>query len=328
MQDLNDMGYFAEVAQRGSFAAAARALGLPKSRLSRRIAHLEAQLGVRLLQRTTRKLSLTTVGEMYLRHCVAICDEAQAAADAVAQASSEPRGVVRLSCPVTLAQSVVGAALPEFLAQHPLVQIQMEVSNRVVDVIEEGIDIALRVRTTLSASGSLVVKHLGLSQTLLVASPQQLRRQGAPRGPEELAAMDTVAMSPTEGRYVLKLLGPQGKEFLALHHPRYVAGDLLAVKLAVLAGIGVGMLPDYMCREELADGRLAVALPGWSLEPGIVHAVFPSRRGLVPAVRLLLDFLGVRMAQDCDQDRGGPAMRDPARRGSGDKRGPAKPGPA
>lgn len=308
MQDLNDMGYFAEVAQRGSFAAAARALGLPTSRLSRRIARLEAQLGVRLLQRTTRKLSLTTVGEMYLRHCAAIRDEAQAAADAVVQASSEPRGVVHLSCPVTLAQSVVGAALPEFMARHPLVQIQMEVSNRVVDVVEEGIDIALRVRTTLSASGSLVVKHLGLSQALLVASPQQLGRQGAPRSPEELAAMDTVAMSPTDGRYVWKLLGPQGTEFLSVHRPRYVADDLLAVKLAVLAGIGVSILPDYMCREELADGRLVAALPGWGPEPGIVHAVFPSRRGLVPAVRLLLDFLGERMVQSCNEEKNGSAV--------------------
>ena len=305
MQDLNDMGYFAEVAQRGSFAAAARALGIPNSRLSRRIARLEAQLGVRLLQRTTRKLSLTTVGEMYLRHCIAICDEAQAAADAVAQASSEPRGVVRLSCPVTLAQSVVGLILPEFMDSHPLVQIQMEVSNRAVDVIEEGIDIALRVRTTLSDSGSLVVKHLGLSQTLLVASPAQIRRQGAPQGPEDLAAMDTVSMSPTGGRHAWKLLGPEGAEFLAVHRPRYVADDLLAVKFAVLAGIGVGMLPDYMCREELADGRLVTALQGWNLEPGIVHAVFPSRRGLVPAVRLLLDFIGERMAQNCDEHNGG-----------------------
>src|SRR5690606_22108081 len=121
MQDLNDMRYFAEVVNRGGFAAAGRALGLPKSRLSRRVAGLEAQLGVRLLQRTTRKLSLTSAGEIYLRHCVAMCDEAQAAAEAIAQVQSEPRGIVRVTCAVTLAQTVVGPILPEFLARHPLV---------------------------------------------------------------------------------------------------------------------------------------------------------------------------------------------------------------
>ncbi|UHL65425.1 LysR family transcriptional regulator [Paralcaligenes sp. KSB-10] len=296
MLDLNDMRYFAEVVNRGGFAAAARAMGLPKSRLSRRVAKLEADLGVRLLQRTTRKLSLTTVGEMYLRHCVAMCAEADAAAATVAQVQSEPCGIIRLSCPVTLAQTVVGPVLPEFLARYPLVQVMMEVSNRVVDLVEEGMDIALRVRPSLADSGSLVVKHLGLSHALLVASPSQLQRQGQPVEPDDLSRFDTVAMSVADGRSSWKLLGPNGQEHTVQHRPRYVADDLLTIKFAVLAGTGISMLPDYMCRDELNDGRLVPVLPGWALQPGIVHAVFPSRRGLVPAVRQLLDFLGERAA--------------------------------
>lgn len=295
MQDLNDMRYFAEVVGHGGFAAAARALGLPKSRLSRRVAKLESDLGVRLLQRTTRKLSLTAVGEIYLRHCVAVCEEADAAVSIIAQTRSEPRGIVRLSCPVTLAHSWVGQVLPEFLARYPQVQVIMEVSNRVVDLIDEGVDIALRVRTSLDDSGSLIVKHLGASQSMVVISPAQLQRQGHPLSPDDLSRFDTVAMSVADGRSVWRLLAPGGEEHVVRHQPRYVADDLLSLKYDVLAGTGVGVLPHYMCRDELTDGRLVTVLSGWRLPPGILHAVFASRRGLVPAVRLLLDFLGERV---------------------------------
>ena len=192
MQDLNDLVYFAEVVDRGGFAAAGRALGLPKSRLSRRVAELETRLGVRLLQRTTRKLSMTAVGEQYHRHCVAMREDAQAAADAVAQAQTEPRGTIRVACPVTLAQTTLGPILPQFLALYPRVRIDMRVSNRVVDLVEEGFDVALRVRPTLDDSGSLVVKNFGTSRTLLVASPAQLARQGTPVSAQDLADRKSV----------------------------------------------------------------------------------------------------------------------------------------
>ncbi len=291
MQDLNDMVYFAEVAERGGFAAAGRTLGLPKSRLSRRVAELEAQLGVRLLQRTTRKLSLTEAGEIYLRHCVAMRDEALAAGEAVAQMQTEPRGTLRISCPVTLAQSSVGYLIPRYLARYPHVRLDMRITNRAVDLVEEGIDVALRVRPTLDDSGSLVVKQLGASCSFLLASPDLLRRQGAPASPEELRNLDTVAMSASDGRSTWELLGPEGKEFVFHHQPRYVADDLQTVKLAVLAGTGMSFLPEMLSRAELQAKLLVPVLPGWVLRPGVLHAVFPSRRGQVPAVRSFLDFL-------------------------------------
>lgn len=295
MQDLNDMFYFAEVVSQGSFAAAGRALGLPKSRLSRRVARLEEHLGVRLLQRTTRKLSLTTAGELYYQHCAAMCDEAEAATAAVAQVQTEPRGIIRIVCPVTLAQTVLGPILSDYTRQHPLVHIHMQVSNRVVDLIEEGVDVALRVRSSLAESGSLVVKRLGLSEALLVASPALLERLGRPRQPAELGAYDTVAMSSSDGKASWKLFGPNGTQHAVTHKPRFVADDLLTLKFAVLGGAGVGVLPDYMCHAEIATGELVQVLPGWAPEPGIVHAVFASRRGLIPAVRSFLDFLGEHM---------------------------------
>jgi DNA-binding transcriptional LysR family regulator len=296
MQDLNDMLYFAEVVDKGGFAAAGRTLGLPKSKLSRRVAELEARLGVRLLQRTTRRLSLTEAGELYHRHCVAMREQADAAAEAVAVVMTEPSGTIRVTCPVTLAQSTVGRLVPAFLALHPKVRIDMEVDNRVVDLVHEGVDVALRVRATLDDSGSLIVKPLGTSQALLVASPELVARLGPPASVEDIQRFPTVTMSAADGRASWTLLGPQGREFVLQHRPHYTADDLMTLKYAVLAGSGLSVLPDYMCSDEIEAGQLVLLLPEWAPRPGQVHAVFPSRRGMVPAVRRFLDFLGEHMS--------------------------------
>ncbi|MEP6826431.1 MAG: LysR family transcriptional regulator [Ramlibacter sp.] len=296
MQDLNDMLYFAEVVDQGGFAAAGRSLGLPKSKLSRRVAQLESRLGVRLLQRTTRKLSLTDAGEIYHRHCVAMRDQAEAAAEALAVVQTEPRGTLRVVCPVTLAQSSLGLLVPAFVQRHPAVRIEMEVNNRVVDLVQDGVDVALRVRATLDDSGSLVVKQLGTTHGVLVASPGLLDRMGAPAAAEDLARLPTLAMSAVDGRSSWKLLGPHGREFELAHRPVYTADDLVTLKLGVLQGAGICVLPDYMCVDEMQAGRLVPVLPGWAPRSAIVHAVFPSRRGMVPAVRRFLDFLGEHMS--------------------------------
>ncbi len=295
MQDLNDMLYFAEVVERGGFAAAGRALGIPKSRLSRRVSDLETQLGVRLLQRTTRKLSLTEVGEAYLRHCQAMRESAQAAADTVAQVQTTPRGTIRVSCPVTLAQTVVAELMPRFLASCPEVRIDMLVSNRAVNLVEEGIDVALRVRPSVDDSGSMVVKRLDHTTQILVASPELLIRQGTPKTLDDLAKLDSIAMSAPDGRSTWNLIGPGGVHQQVQHTPRYVADDLLTLKYAAVAGTGVCWMPDYMCQEEMRERKLVRVLPDWAPAPAIVHAAFPSRRGLSPAVRRFLDYLGEAM---------------------------------
>jgi DNA-binding transcriptional LysR family regulator len=292
MQDLNDMVYFAEVVDRGGFAAAGRSLGVPKSKLSRRISELEARLGVRLLQRTTRKLSLTEAGEIYHRHCVAMREEAEAADEAVARVQSEPRGTVRVTCPVNLAQTTLGPILPRFIAEHPQVRIEIQVTNRVVDLVQEGVDVALRVRFNLDDSGSLVVKNLGLTSFVLVASPELLERVDKPESPEDLHQVPTVAMSAVDGRASWPLLGPRGSDFVLQHRPVYTVDDLLMLKLAALQGTGMTALPDYMCSDEIRQGLLVPVLPGWAPPTINVLAVFPSRRGMVPAVRRFLDFLG------------------------------------
>ncbi len=298
MQDTNDMLYFAEVAERGGFAAAGRYLGVPKSKLSRRVAELEARLGVRLLQRTTRKLSLTEVGEVYLRHCLAVRDAAEAAHEAVEQVQTEPRGTIRVSCPITLAQTSIGALVPLFMARYPLVKVDMRVQNRPVDLVEEGIDVALRVRASPDISGSLVVKPLARSQTCLVASPALLKRHGPRNTVQDLEAMDAVDMSATDGKAQLILIGPSGEAVILVTKPRYVANDLLTLKFAILQGTGFGLLPADLCATELANGQLQLVLPGWAPREGMFHAVFPSRRGMVPAVRRFLDFLAEHLGPE------------------------------
>lgn len=291
MQDLNDMLYFAEVIEHGGFAPAGRALGIPKSRLSRRIAELETRLGVRLLQRTTRKLSLTEVGIAYLRHCQAMRDAAQAAADAVAQLQAVPRGTLRVSCPITLSQTVLAELIPVYLARYPLVRIEMLVVNRRVNVVEEGVDVALRVRASLEDSGSMVIKKLGTAQQVLLASPDYLARYGVPEQPQDLSGHQILSMSAAEGLAHWTLQNDQGATQPLTLPVRYMADDLLTLKLAMLGHGGIGYLPDYMCKGELASGAMVRVLPGWSFPAWIVHAVFASRKGLTPAVRSFLDFL-------------------------------------
>ena len=291
MQDLNDMLFFAEVVDRGSFAAAGRALAVPKSRLSRRVADLESRLGVRLLQRTTRKLSLTQAGEIYHRHCVAMREQAEAADEAVAQMQAQPRGTVRVTCPVTLAQTTLGPIVPRFLAAHPQVRIEMHVTSRVIDLVQEGVDVALRVRTDLDDSSSLVARSLGETNGVLVASPQLLQRFGAPADVASLHKLPTIAMSSADGRASWHLLGPGGAEFELQHRPVYTANDLVTLKCAAMQGTGISVLPDYLCSDELRRGELVPVLPGWAPPVAMVLAVFPSRRGMVPAVRRFIDFL-------------------------------------
>ncbi|NUZ07861.1 LysR family transcriptional regulator [Piscinibacter koreensis] len=304
MQNLNDMLFFAEVVSSGSFAAAGRHLGIPKSRLSRRIAELEARLGVRLLQRTTRKLSLTEAGEIYNRHCVAMREEAEAADEALARVRGEPRGTVRVTVPVTLAQTSLGPVLARFVAAHPHVRVEMQVTNRVVDLVQDGVDVALRVRTAIDDSGSLVVKNLGETRAVLVASPRLLERIGAPTTVDDLRELPTLAMSAADGRASWRLVGPGGGGFELQHRPVCTVDDLFVLRFAALDAIGMTVLPDYLCANDLRDGRLVPVLPGWGPPPAHVLAVFPSRRGMVPAVRRFLDFLGEHVKGGGELPRG------------------------
>ena len=294
MQDLNDMAYFAEVVERGGFAAAGRALGLPKSRLSRRVAELEARLGVRLLQRTTRKLSLTEVGEVYHRHCMAMRDQADAAADAVAQAQTEPRGTIRIACPVTLAQTTLGEVMPLFLARYPLVKVDMRVSNRVVDLVEEGYDVAIRIATL--PSSTLISKRLTSTRMVLCASPKYIKKHGAPAHPSELSGHAVLAYTYWSTKDEWHFDGPAGHVSVRTNPCIHTnSGD--TCRVAALAHQGIIMQPSFLVGDDLAAGTLVELIPQFhAMELG-VYAVYPTRKHVSPKVRALIDFLSRHFAK-------------------------------
>ncbi len=252
--DLNDLYYFAMVVDHGGFAAAERALGIPKSRLSRRISQLETDLGVRLLQRSTRRFAVTDVGLSVHRHAQTMLAEAQAAREVVDRLSAEPRGTVRVSVPVALAQMQMPKLLPRFLDQYPKVRLQLSVTNRRVDVINEGYDVALRVRSRLDDDGSLVMRSFGQVQELLVASPKYLDRAGRPKDPDELAAHVTLSSSEDEARQRWELQGPDGEIRRVDIKPRVAGFDFPLLQSMVKDGFGITMLPETVCSEAVRRG--------------------------------------------------------------------------
>lgn len=298
MHDLNDLYFFAKVVEHGGFMAAARQIGVPKSRLSRRVAELEARLGVQLLQRTTRRLALTEVGQAYFRHCQAMLAEAEAAQEAIARATDVPRGLVRVSCPDLLAQSLLAPLLPEFMAQYPEVRILLEVTGRRVDLINDGIDVALRVRLRLEDSASVVARPLGQSSSFLVASPALLAERGLPQRPSDLASWPALVMSRPDGRGEWTMHDEVGQLYtVQLASPRLMTDNLVVLAQAAIDGCGVAALPVLVCQQALADGRLRRLLPNFSMPGGILHLAFTGRRHLVPAVRVFVDFLVARTPQ-------------------------------
>jgi len=187
MQDLNDLFYFVHVVECGGFTSAGRHLGMPKSKLSRRIAGLEERLGVRLIQRTSRNFVVSEVGKKYYQHCKAMLVEAEAAQESIDELHSEPRGLIRLSCPTGLLNSHVGAMLADFMVLHPRITISLEATNRRVDVVGEGLDIAIRVRPPPLEDSTLVMRVLAERGQCLVASPELIKQKGHPTTPSELA---------------------------------------------------------------------------------------------------------------------------------------------
>ena len=303
MQDLNDLYYFAMVVEHGGFAAAERALGIPKSRLSRRISQLEGDMGVRLLQRSTRRFAVTDVGMSVYRHAQTMLTEAQAAREVVDRLSAEPRGVVRVSVPVALAQQQLPKLLPKVLDQYPKVRLQLHIGNRRVDLINEGFDVALRVRARLDDDGSLVMRSFGQIQEMLVASPKYLDRAGRPKDPVDLASHLTLSIHEDEAHQRWELHGPGGEVRRVDLQPRVAGFDFPLLQAMVKDGFGITMLPETVCAEAVRRGELEVVLPEWSLPQGICHAVFASRRGLLPAVRVFIDFLAEHLPQQIESSR-------------------------
>jgi DNA-binding transcriptional LysR family regulator len=293
VRDFNDLQFFAAVVQHRGFSAGARALGLPKSRVSRRVAVLEQELGVRLLDRTTRGVNLTEVGQQVFEHARAAVIEAEAAAEAALRMQSEPRGLVRMSCPLGL-QTAIAAGLPGCLAAHPRLRLQCIVTNRRVDLIHEGIDVAIRVRERLDTDAELQLKRIGVSKRILVASPMLLTRMGEPSTPDELVRFPTLHPDP-EGSSVWRLVNESGDAKAVAIEPVLATGSLDILIASACQGTGVALVPAMNCKEALAAGALVRVLPDWTAVEGILHLLFTSRRGMLPGVRAVIEFVAAAL---------------------------------
>lgn len=290
MLDLNDLFFFSAVVKYRGFSAAARALDIPKSRLSKHIAALEERLGVRLLERSSRSFQVTDVGWAFYEQCQDVVASAEAAEALVAEARSEPKGLMRVSAPTGLSHRLE-RLLPAFLRAHPLVNLQLLLLNRPVNVIEERIDLALRVRSRLDSDPQLIMRKLGTSNSILVASPQLIAEHGGSLTLDSLRDMPCLVLGDHGARSVWPLVHSDGRTIELSLEPRFVCSDFDLLRYAALAGLGVSLLPEEVCSQDIANGRLVHVLPDWKGATVIVHAIFTARHGLPPAVRALIDYL-------------------------------------
>ncbi|PXX51155.1 MULTISPECIES: LysR substrate-binding domain-containing protein [Aquitalea] len=289
--DLNDLFLFSQVVQRQGFSAAARSLGLPKSRLSRRVSLLEERLGARLLQRNARNLRLTDAGAALYAHCLAMLAEAQAGEAAVRQRQQEPSGQVRLSVPIAIADAVLSRLLPDFMQRYPKVKLSVQASNRQVDLLEEGVDVVVRGVGFEQASSSLVQVSLCTAQWGLLATPAWLAQLGDVLSPQQLEGCGCLQFAPLDGGTDVLLLRHDSGSYQDVRVNVLLRSDnVQTLKQAALAGLGLAGLPLYSCAEELAAGRLQLLLPQWRPKDGRLVMLYPTRRGLSPAVRVLIDF--------------------------------------
>lgn len=284
--NLEEMAILAQVVESGSFTAAAAALKLPKSTVSRRISELEERLGARLLQRTTRKLHLTDVGRTYYQYCARVVAEAEAAERAVSELQDVPRGLLRVTAPLNF--GFLGPIVAEFLERHAEVRLELVCTDRIVNLVEEGFDLGIRAGPL--ADSTLIARYLASAKRFLVASPGYLRKHGRPRTPEDLSRHQCLLFGAGQTRGGLRL--EREDEVLDLQLvPRLVVNDVDVLYEATLGGVGIAAVPVFRCIDDLNQRRLERVLRDWTAPAAPIHAVYPSTRHLSPKTSAFLDHL-------------------------------------
>jgi DNA-binding transcriptional LysR family regulator len=284
--DLNDVVVFATVVRTGSFTGAGRELRLPKSTVSRKVSELEARLGARLLQRTTRSLSVTDAGRAYYEHASRIVAELDAGTAAVQELEEAPRGQLRIAAPLNF--GLFASALSSFVARYPGVEVEVVCSDRLVDLVEERFDVA--IRASRLKDSTLVARPLGLFRSFMVASPGYVAANGEPRQPKDLTKHACLVFGAGAERGYFRLTR-KGKEETIAVSGRVVANDFELLHGAAKDGLGLAMLPFSRIATDLAAGLLVRVLPEWSTATFPIHAVYPSTRNLSPKVRAFVDHL-------------------------------------
>lgn len=283
--DLELMGLFATVVEQGSFTRAAELMGMPKSSVSQKISRLEAQLGVRLLQRTTRRLSLTPQGEVYVEHCQGLLTLARSANLAMARLRSAPAGRVRITAPEATGTLLLGRILAEFRALYPEVVLELTLSDEQLDLVGEGYDLALRAAPLKDSS--LICRRIGQVPRYLVAAPAYLAAHGMPQQLSDLGRYSCLVHSALP-LWPLQEGGwrPQGA---------CISNSLLALRELAINEGGIALLPHHVCEGDLASGRLQKVLPELAVPPNPFYLIYPSREHLAPALRTLMDFVAERL---------------------------------
>jgi DNA-binding transcriptional LysR family regulator len=282
--NLDAIAVFVKVVQAGSFTHAAKLLNMPNSTVSAKVAALEKELGITLLQRTTRSLHLTEAGEVYFRRCLRALEELQAAENELAADRGAPKGVLRLTAPVELGRSVLPPVLDVLMKRHPAIEIDLVITNRLADLVAENIDVAVRAGP-LKNSG-LIARRFSLGQFGLWASPGYLKKHSAPRNPDELNDHQCLRFAPFTGRN-LQLSNGRERAQVALAG-RITADDFETLRALAVLGWGIALLPSFLCAEEAKERKLVAVLPDWRGESVTISIVYPAQRFVSPKIRAFI----------------------------------------
>jgi DNA-binding transcriptional LysR family regulator len=302
---------FAKVVEQGSFARAAARLELSTSAVSRHVAELEAHLDARLLNRTTRRLSLTESGSAFYERCVQLLADLEEAEEVVTAATVVPRGTLKLTCSISFGSRHLAPAIAAFAARHPQVRFDVELSDRAVDIVDEGFDLAVRIGEI--GSQSLIGRRIGTSQVACCAAPSYIAAHGAPLTPADLAGHSCLTYEYSPGRNVWRFRDQQGRDQeVRIAGPVHANSGQMLCALAV-AGVGINFEPDFIVAPDVRAGRLVTLLPDFAPPTIPIHVVYPSRRHLSAKVRAFVDFLAARFADSAEWSMT-PAVAKPAAR--------------
>ena len=293
MLDLNDFFYFVQVVDRGGFTSAGRTLHMPKSTLSHRVQELETNLGVRLLNRTSRRFGVTDAGEEFYRHAVAMLREAEEAESAIRYRLREPSGTVRCTAAVATMQFAMRDIVADFLVSYPKVSVVAHATDQTVDIVGENFDVAVRAHSNPLPDSTLVQRTLAPAPWFLFAGSAYLSATPTPQRPLDLEKHPSLFMMRTGVAPVWRLRrSSQVKDEVVMPlTPRLLSDDMIGLKQAAIAGLGIVALPGYVCREEVHSGALQRVLPAWLAGDSTITALIPYRRGLLPSVRVFVDHL-------------------------------------
>lgn len=286
--DLNGFTVFAKVAELGGFTAAADALGLSKSMVSRQVSALEDQLGVRLLNRTTRRINLTEAGTVVFERAQRIVAEAQEAAEEATCVEGAVRGQLRINAPMSFGISQLGPVMPEFMERYPEINVDLVLNDRRVDLIEEGFDVSLRISALTDSS--LIARQLAPVERYIVGAPAYFEKHGVPKRPSDLATHDFMLYTLLARPNQLEMTNAKGEKEQVELKGRFLCNNADAMVGMMLKGMGLVFSPDVLCHEHLKSGKLVRVLEDWSVPPLTLHAIYPHTRHLSAKVRAFVDF--------------------------------------